>query len=192
MSVDTSTSPILLAGHIALDLLNTLPRIDGQLVDYFQTDADVRSWLAAVGEDSPAADPLPASSLLTAARHLRESVRQLIEDRKAGRRGNPAAFNTFLAKAPSPLQLAWGKTGEIAVERARPRQTAEQWLAPVAEAAARLLAEENFELVKCCEDQSCVLWFHDLTKSHHRRWCSMATCGNRHKVAAYRKRSAER
>src|SRR4030095_2085551 len=31
-------------------------------------------------------------------------------------------------------------------------------------------------------------WFSDNTKSHHRRWCSVALWGNRHKVAAYRKR----
>jgi predicted RNA-binding Zn ribbon-like protein len=30
--------------------------------------------------------------------------------------------------------------------------------------------------------------FYDRTKSHKRRWCSMALCGNRHKVAEFRKR----
>ena len=32
------------------------------------------------------------------------------------------------------------------------------------------------------------LMFYDRTKSHKRRWCSMALCGNRHKVAEFRKR----
>jgi predicted RNA-binding Zn ribbon-like protein len=36
------------------------------------------------------------------------------------------------------------------------------------------------------------LWFSDQTKSHQRRWCSMEMCGNRHKVAAYRKRRRSR
>jgi predicted RNA-binding Zn ribbon-like protein len=31
-----------------------------------------------------------------------------------------------------------------------------------------------------------VLWFFDRTKSHRRRWCSMAVCGNRHKAARFR------
>ena len=61
-------------------------------------------------------------------------------------------------------------------------------LAPVAEAAADLLVTGDFKLVKRCEDEICELWFFDQTKSHHRRWCSTALCGNRHKVAAYRKR----
>jgi len=57
-----------------------------------------------------------------------------------------------------------------------------------AEAAAELLAEGDFELIRRCESESCVLWFYDRTKSHRRRWCSMASCGNRHKVAAFRSR----
>jgi len=73
----------------------------------------------------------------------------------------------------------------------RPREAAGHArgvLGPVAEAAADLLATADFTLVKRCEDETCVLWFSDQTKSHHRRWCSPALCGNRHKVAAYRKR----
>jgi predicted RNA-binding Zn ribbon-like protein len=34
------------------------------------------------------------------------------------------------------------------------------------------------------------LWFLDKSKSHTRRWCSMGLCGNRHKVASFRKRKA--
>nr|WP_254214234.1 CGNR zinc finger domain-containing protein [Burkholderia multivorans] len=33
-----------------------------------------------------------------------------------------------------------------------------------------------------------MLWFLDRTKSHRRRWCSKALCGNRQKVAAFRRR----
>jgi predicted RNA-binding Zn ribbon-like protein len=59
---------------------------------------------------------------------------------------------------------------------------------PVAEAVATLLAKGDFSLVRKCESPDCTLWFHDRTKSHHRRWCSMALCGNRMKVAAFRAR----
>jgi predicted RNA-binding Zn ribbon-like protein len=59
---------------------------------------------------------------------------------------------------------------------------------PVAEAVATLLAKGDFSLVRKCECPDCTLWFHDRTKSHHRRWCSMALCGNRMKVAAFRAR----
>ncbi|WP_422121526.1 CGNR zinc finger domain-containing protein [Providencia huaxiensis] len=44
------------------------------------------------------------------------------------------------------------------------------------------------QYIRQCEASDCVLYFLDLTKSHRRRWCSMSTCGNRMKVAAFRER----
>ncbi|MFL9673349.1 CGNR zinc finger domain-containing protein [Pseudomonas sp. NFACC42-2] len=52
-----------------------------------------------------------------------------------------------------------------------------------------LVTNDKFEFVRQCEAHDCVLLFHDLSKSHRRRWCSMATCGNRMKVAAFRSRN---
>src|SRR5262249_39084890 len=127
-------------------------------------------------------------SLLGAARILRENIRSLVEKRKAGVRGDPSLLNRFLAHAKSRPRLIWKKPRSIAIERIRQQDTPESILAPIAEAAAVLLATADFRLVKRCEDQTCVLWFSDQTKSHHRRWCSILLCGNRHKVAAYRKR----
>jgi predicted RNA-binding Zn ribbon-like protein len=61
-------------------------------------------------------------------------------------------------------------------------------LIPVAEAIAGLLVEGDFSMVRRCESPDCTLWFYDRTKSHRRRWCSAALCGNRMKVAAFRAR----
>ncbi|MNH42693.1 CGNR zinc finger [compost metagenome] len=77
------------------------------------------------------------------------------------------------------------------MEKVRVAETAEQYLAPLAESAAELMAEGDFDLVRVCEHPDCVLWFYDRTKSHRRRWCSMALCGNRHKVAEFRKRKQQ-
>jgi predicted RNA-binding Zn ribbon-like protein len=64
-------------------------------------------------------------------------------------------------------------------------------LGPLAQAVAQLLVDGDFDLVRQCEHPECVLWFHDRTKAHKRRWCSMALCGNRHKAARFRKRSSD-
>jgi len=61
---------------------------------------------------------------------------------------------------------------------------------PIADALVKLVTDEKFEYVRQCEAHNCVLLFHDLSKSHRRRWCSMATCGNRMKVAAFRNRKS--
>ncbi|MCI0410524.1 MAG: CGNR zinc finger domain-containing protein, partial [Acidobacteria bacterium] len=55
-----------------------------------------------------------------------------------------------------------------------------------------LLSEGDLTLVRKCENPACILYFHDTTKNHARRWCSMRACGNRAKVAAhYRRRRRE-
>jgi predicted RNA-binding Zn ribbon-like protein len=58
-------------------------------------------------------------------------------------------------------------------------------LAPVAEAAALLLAREDPGRVRRCSAPGCGHWFLDTSKNQRRRWCSMAVCGNRAKVAAH-------
>lgn len=40
-----------------------------------------------------------------------------------------------------------------------------------------------------CGATNCILIYYDTTKSRTRRWCSMATCGNRAKAALFYKRS---
>jgi predicted RNA-binding Zn ribbon-like protein len=171
-----------------LDMLNTVANVDGQSHDFWQSDADVSDWLVRAGWlAGPLAGRYPAGVLLAVARHLREAIRTLVEARKAGHAASADALNVFLRQAPSHPVLVWdGDTPRV--ERLRPTDSVEQCLAPLAEAAAQLLAEGEFQLVRVCEHPDCTLWFYDRTKSHKRRWCSMAVCGNRHKVAEYRKR----
>lgn len=178
-----------LAGDLALDFLNTRIKIEGEIVDILQTDEDVLSWLAQAGASLPEVAPnLVPSSLIGAARILRENIRSLVEKRRARMRGDPCLLNRFLDDAKSWPRLVWENASLPTVERRRQQNTAEGILAPIAEAAAVLLATADFQLVKRCEDPACSLWFYDQTKSHRRRWCSVFLCGNRHKVRAYRKR----
>ena len=179
-----------LGDHPVLEFLNKVPLIDGQLQDLFQSDADVLATLARIG--FPAT--FHGTGLLAAARTLREGLRALVTARKAGKPLDPKALATldrFLRAAGSHLELTQPHPGQIALEKVWSHQTPEQALAPVAEAAAELLATGDFHLIRRCESDTCVLWFYDRTKSHHRRWCSMTTCGNRAKVAAFRKRRSE-
>jgi predicted RNA-binding Zn ribbon-like protein len=182
-----------LAGHLSLDFLNTRMRVNGRIVDVLQRDQDVLHWLKRAGLSVPKVGRgATRTCLLDSARKLRENIRSLVEQRKAGRRGDPAILNRFLSAAQSHSRLVWNKPRWLKIEKVRQKDTAEAILAPVAEAAADLLATADFKLVKRCEDETCVLWFSDRTKSHHRRWCSMGICGNRQKVAAYRRRLRSR
>lgn len=186
-SAPPSPAPLRLGDHPALDLLNTVLRVDGALVDVLRTDEDVWRWL----EEGELVDAGQHSlrGLLSAARHLRETVRALLAARKHGKKLEPEVLNAFLAKAPSVLEIATGKQGRLALVRRGRAPGPEQVLAKLAEHAAELLVSDELSLVRECESADCVLWFYDRTKSHRRRWCSMAACGNRHKVAAFRERT---
>lgn len=180
--------PYVIADHPALDMLNTTAVVDGQLVDFWQSDADVLAWLERMGMACKGHARFAKGALLEAARALREAVRGLVEQRKAGLRGDPSELNRFLQQAASHPRLVWDSNEAPRLEWVGGSDSPEQLLAPLSALAAELLGEGDFNLVRKCEHPDCVLWFYDRTKSHRRRWCSMAACGNRHKVAEHRKR----
>ena len=65
-------------------------------------------------------------------------------------------------------------------------------LAILARQIAGFLAEADLAyLHRCANTASCTLYFYDTTKNHRRQWCSGTACGNRHKVAQFRKRQAK-
>ena len=50
-------APLFLAGHLALDFLNTRMRVDGKIVDDLQRDQDVLHWLQQAWLFAPKAGP---------------------------------------------------------------------------------------------------------------------------------------
>lgn len=178
-----------IGGHMALDLLNTVSIDNGELVDSLQSEAAVMEWLsqnAVTRDNSVVKRHFP--DLVSTTRELRETLRQLFSSRKEGKQLDIKALNAYLQYGASCLQLVSVGEEQYDLERVRKVETVAQLLAPIAEAAAELLAMKDFSRVRKCESADCVLWFYDSTKSHKRRWCSMAICGNRHKVASFRKR----
>lgn len=179
--------PELVGNHPALDLLNTILRLESGLVDVWQSDDDVLRWLGRTGLlEAKVAPQLRRGALLAAARGLRDMVRALVVARKENKRPHLAPLNDFLAHGESHAELMRAPDGRLMVVRRYDQTTPEGILGPLAEAAAAFLATADFDLVRPCEGLDCVLWFYDRTKAHRRRWCSMGVCGNRNKVAKFR------
>lgn len=101
------------------------------------------------------------------------------------------AINDLLRSRKGHLEIARTGTGFETRFRHRFAEPADV-LVPIAEAAAELLSDGDLSLVKKCESAACILYFYDTTKNHGRRWCSMAACGNRAKVAAHYHRTRRR
>lgn len=177
-------SPLVLADHPALDLLNTQMMVDGHKTDLLQTEMQAAKWLEQIGLGLAA--EVADGRLLGELRALRESLETLIVARREHRSADPAVLNGFLRGAVP--QLVWARAEAPALDRFQQPDEVTRQLSRLAYAAAELLAEGDFNLVRKCESAECSLMFYDRTKAHKRRWCSMALCGNRHKVAEFRKR----
>lgn len=178
---------LFLADHPVLDFLNTVAISEGKPRDLLQSDDDVLHWLMQAGlyfgDDNAR---FAAGNLLHEARHLRDIVRSLVQRKKQALPLDVTAMNHFLASCSNYTQLFIPADNRLASRRIYPVPSPAVLLAPVAEQAVALLTNGNFALVRKCEHPDCILWFYDRTKGHRRRWCSMALCGNRAKVAKFR------
>jgi predicted RNA-binding Zn ribbon-like protein len=180
---------LTLGDNPALDFLNTVVRGEAGLQDLLQSDADVHAWLRAAGlPGRSGAAPFARGLLLQSAHALRAAIGKLVRQKKSGKRVDVGELNAFLEQSRYHLRIGREANGNLHVLRDYERATPAQLLTGVAVAAAELLADGDFQLVRKCESDACVLWFYDRTKSHRRRWCSTAVCGNRHKVASFRAR----
>lgn len=175
-----------IANNLALDFMNSAYGTGDEHFDWMATDNDALAWLTTAGQVSSELDTPPVG-LGEIARSLRAEAGRLIETGKSERSAAPSVLNEIL-EAGSPVRRLESLDGKFfLVERRRDHSPA-SFLEPVAVAIARLLAEVDLRQVHQCEAHDCTLLFLDAAKSRRRRWCSMALCGNRMKVAAFRSR----
>jgi len=180
-----------IGGHVALDLLNTVSIVDGMRVDSLETDKDVKAWLLdnskVLGIENVKMD---FPDLAETTKRVREIIREIIAAKKQGKKLDIQPLNALLKNGVSYTQIVSQIPDEYEVRKIRVVDSVEQLVAAIADSAAELVAVEDASLIRKCESADCVLWFLDTTKGHKRRWCSMAICGNRHKVSKFRERQS--
>jgi predicted RNA-binding Zn ribbon-like protein len=206
---DPGVPAFFLGDHTALDFLNSIASPVDVPVEWLGHGEAFIVWLRQadlIPEDEiralmEEAGPARLDAIAGHARGLREWFRAFVHKHR-GKPLSPAALkdlepvNRILARDERYSQIALNANGEgsaspLGMVEKRKWRTPESLLVPVAESMARLVSEEDFTYVKACEGHICSLLFLDKTRRHARRWCSMAICGNRAKVAAYRARNQE-
>ncbi|HEY2608382.1 CGNR zinc finger domain-containing protein [Paraburkholderia sp. RL18-103-BIB-C] len=199
--------PIFVADAPGLDFLNSVATPVDEEVDWISDGAGLLAWLEQAGFVSRSAiaavraqsTPAELDAVAARARELREWFRAYVQKRKgrslvAKDLRDLGPLNQLLERDEQYGQIvADVADGVVGFElRANRRwKSAESLLMPIAELLAKLVCEEDFAHVKACEGPRCTLMFADHTRGHARRWCSMAICGNRAKVAAHRARLKE-
>ncbi len=185
----TSFDALFLADNLALDFINTEYGVDDRHQDCLTDEQSVQSWLEMAGLLPKETDQTNARGLLDSAVKLRECLRVVVRAAMNGIPADLGVINQVLEEGRPARVLEWDDEVRAFRVAFHPRdRSPASLLAPVAESLVGLVTGDKFQFVRQCEAQDCELLFHDLTKSHRRRWCSMATCGNRMKVAAFRSR----
>jgi predicted RNA-binding Zn ribbon-like protein len=199
---------MFLADAPGLDFLNSVATPVDEQVDWISDGAGFLAWLEQAGLVPRAALEALRIHSTTAeldevagqARNLREWFRGFVRKR----RGRPLVarnlrelepLNQLLERDNHHGAIVANPSGDATtfeLRASRRWESPESLLMPIAEALAKLVCEEDFTHVKACEGPKCTLMFVDHTRGHARRWCSMAVCGNRAKVAAHRQRIKER
>lgn len=185
-----------LAGHPALDFVNTLAAPQGVPVDFIPDGLALLQWMLRAELISPAiaraSKRWPVDQLdeiATKARALRNELRHALPfqfSEKPPRR-LITVLNRILAVGTLYRKIECCE-GHISLLDSWRIENPNQLLAPIAESIADLLAHVDPAAIKSCENKSCILWFVDHTHGRRRRFCSAAICGNRHKVAEFRAR----
>jgi predicted RNA-binding Zn ribbon-like protein len=198
--LETSSIVTLLGGRLAIDFANA-PSYPGttfrelsweELVSFLEISHIVSRERGITLMALPETDPRTAHALLSRARRLRETLREAFGvmvrgERIAAQWVEP--INEVLRITEGHDELVQGSDGWKLQFIAR--EGGLDWLlAAVARSGAEILTEGQGARMRVCANPACGLFFCDTSRTHRRRWCSMAICGNRHKVASFARRQA--
>jgi predicted RNA-binding Zn ribbon-like protein len=172
-----------LAGHVALDLPGTLAgRLKASPRELLSQPNDLGRWLLAAQLSTSMPEVTQADLVL--AKTLRESLYDLALaciDGKALPDDARRKLNRIAADAGAIPKLDTHRRVHLS-------GSASAFLTSIARDAVSLLGGQMSERIRQCDGETCALLFLDTSRAGDRRWCSMSGCGNRAKVAEFRRR----
>ncbi len=182
---------------LILDFLNTKPLLAQGPVELLPDTQSLERWLIAAGIARSAKtkrllrswrQSTEAALLLRKLIAFRERLRETVLRLEAGSDPSDEFIEEINAGlVQHPLVATVHRHGDRIVREPffDPRKPPDLW-APILDGAADLLSRQEIRRIRQCE--ACVIHFFDTSKKGSRRWCSMDTCGNKLKVAAYQRR----
>jgi predicted RNA-binding Zn ribbon-like protein len=190
VDVDGFRLPAKLAGHPALEFCNTLAGWDEDGArDYLQSYDHLAAWAVFVG----LLGPDRVRSLRREARRTPDVAQAVVDQARALR---TRLYEVFRGGPAAPAFALLAQDVQAATVRMRLRDAGErvEWeiepavglaapLVGVGWSAAQLLTSAEAASVRTCPGTGCGWLF--LDRSGRRRWCTMATCGNRAKVKRF-------
>lgn len=190
----TLSIPIVGGAHW-LNLVNTEYLSQKQPVDLLQDEHSLAAWLYQSGLSENPATLLTHIEKRDYLRHqlriLRDISKLVIKDlheHAVVTADTLQRLDAFLHSIPLRVEIKL-EAGTI-IERYRAAAETDDLLYQIAISIVHTLQNVPADRIRTCEHEECVLYFADTSKAGKRRWCSMESCGNRHKVAAFLKRKS--
>jgi predicted RNA-binding Zn ribbon-like protein len=177
-------------GNVALDFAGTVLHRDTDAENLLSEPRLLGEWSVAAGITDSA--PAVSEAELATALDVREAIYRLARATATGgrhRRTDLDVLNAAATTAPVTVVLTGDGQSGLAVSR---NGNAGAVVATVARAAVDLLGGPDATRIRPCEAAPCTRLFVDTSRAGSRRWCAMAGCGNRVKVAGFRSRSGSR
>src|SRR5271165_2394006 len=178
----------LIAGHPALDLVNTLDwrfRKEGP-EELLKSYSDLLRFAGQSGLLKPAQirqiRRAAGGQVLKRCIEFREAIAQILY----GSTPPTAALETLerlIQSARSAQQLRW-REGRLTWSWKEIDASLPLWA--IAIRASDLLSSGDVHRVRECDNPECRWLFLDTSKNHTRRWCDMKVCGNRMKARRFK------
>jgi predicted RNA-binding Zn ribbon-like protein len=194
--ISSASTPQLLGGRLSVDFVNATPSNNvlswESLIRFLEiagiVTAERGTQLLALPEsDLPAAEGLLLKSQRLSSA-LRKAFAALIRKQKIAVEW-VEQINEILRVTEGHDELV-SAAGAWRIEFIAREGGLDWLLAAVARSGAEIIAEGSRASLRLCANPHCGLFFYDTSRTHRRRWCSMAVCGNRNKVAAFARKHA--
>jgi predicted RNA-binding Zn ribbon-like protein len=181
--MDSWRGYLLIAGHVSLDLVNTVSwRLDpGRTVDRLPMPGFLPTWLARAGlaptDQVTSLSPENHADVITRLSELRETVYRLVTSTSPERQ-DLAHFGELLTAA----QMHAVATPSLPLRWTVPVEQLDDVVPALTLSADDLLRSPEAPLVRQCSGAGCGWLFIDRTRNHSRQWCSSQDCGNRERA----------
>jgi predicted RNA-binding Zn ribbon-like protein len=164
------------------------------LIGFLEQACLIGAERAELLRDLAATAPEATQGTFARALELRGALRSILDALSNGRAivaGWAEPINALLRVTEGYDQLQPSPDGGWHLRFVEREKRLEWLLAAIARSAAKLVAEGPAAPVRKCANPNCVLYFYDDSRTGKRRWCSMAVCGNRNKVAEFARRTRQ-
>ena len=177
----------------ALAFVNTLELERGEPFDHLRSTSEALDWFHRHGLIHEAALRSAADeATLQRIRRTRAALRELADATFEGRPPQQRAIDEVnrALRAREVVQLVPGPDG-LRLDHRHVGDPVDDALANLATPIVNEVTSGRHDRLRACASDTCRWIFYDDSRTGRRRWCDMASCGNRAKAARHRARVKE-